>query len=275
MLKISKKLIIGTFVGSLLLSAGTAFAWTAVNKNIPVRFAQIKLIVNGKTIQTKAEPFIYNGNVYAPVATVANMLGIHQEWDNKTPAVHFEDEKYRRQKNYVPPTMGERMNEQVIVSTMIANGISVWTYHNEAIDKDMILTLSDGEKNRKLTLPHIQRDGAHTRQTVLGEGQVSISGVYVPYSFVVHEMVWDKDSVENWITLFGYDRENGKIIKKGSVKLSEYPYPNQGVHSKYERTINGVNEFIYKKEAEKYKLIGVKMYEYINGVLTQTQSLTK
>lgn len=63
--------------------------WSAVNKNIPVRFAQIKLIVNDRVIQTKAEPFIYNGSVYAPVATVANALGIDQAWDNKTPAVRF------------------------------------------------------------------------------------------------------------------------------------------------------------------------------------------
>ncbi|WP_429815338.1 stalk domain-containing protein [Brevibacillus porteri] len=47
------------------------------------------MIVNDQVVKTKAEPFIYNGNVYAPVATVANALGIKQEWDNKTPAVRF------------------------------------------------------------------------------------------------------------------------------------------------------------------------------------------
>lgn len=83
----AKHLLYGILIGSLLV-AGTAYAKNVTEK-ISARFANIKLIVNGQVIQTKAEPFIYNGNVYAPVATVANMLGVHQEWDNKAPAVRF------------------------------------------------------------------------------------------------------------------------------------------------------------------------------------------
>jgi hypothetical protein len=76
-----------------VLAASLAFSGTVIAKSlatkIPVRFANIKLIVNGQIVQTNAEPFIYNGNVYAPVATIANALGIKQEWDNKTPSVQF------------------------------------------------------------------------------------------------------------------------------------------------------------------------------------------
>lgn len=89
-MKLSKKFILGSVLGALLLGGSSAFAWTAYNKNIPVRFAQIKLIVDGQVIKTKAEPFIYNGNVYAPVATVANALGIRQNWNNAVPGVHFD-----------------------------------------------------------------------------------------------------------------------------------------------------------------------------------------
>ncbi len=84
-----KHLFFWLIAGSLLI-AGTGYSKSSTER-ITARFANIKLIVNDQVIQTKAEPFIYNGNVYAPVATVANMLGIKQEWDNKTPAVRFSD----------------------------------------------------------------------------------------------------------------------------------------------------------------------------------------
>ncbi|MFS0553562.1 stalk domain-containing protein [Brevibacillus sp. 179-C9.3 HS] len=90
MKKRNKKLAIGLAVVLLLVGGTTVFAKTGTEK-ISARFSNIKLIVNDQVIKTKAEPFIYNGNVYAPVATVANALGIKQEWDNKTPAVRFSD----------------------------------------------------------------------------------------------------------------------------------------------------------------------------------------
>lgn len=83
-----KAVMLGILVVCLLFGGTAAFSKTVTEK-ISARFANIKLIVNGKVIQTKAEPFIYNGSVYAPVATVANALSIRQEWDNKTPAVRF------------------------------------------------------------------------------------------------------------------------------------------------------------------------------------------
>lgn len=72
-----------------LISVGTSGFAKSLTQKISARFANIQLIVNGETVETKAEPFIYNGNVYAPVATIANALGIGQEWDNGTPAVRF------------------------------------------------------------------------------------------------------------------------------------------------------------------------------------------
>ncbi|WP_048034592.1 stalk domain-containing protein [Brevibacillus brevis] len=83
MKKSNKKLAIGLATVLLLVGATTVFAKTGTEK-ISARFSNIKLIVNDQVVKTKAEPLIYNGNVYAPVATVANALGIKQEWDNKT-----------------------------------------------------------------------------------------------------------------------------------------------------------------------------------------------
>jgi hypothetical protein len=88
--------ILAGVLGATFILGGTAgFAKNFTDK-ISVRFANIKLIVNDEVIQTKAEPFIFNGNVYAPVATVANMLGIKQEWDNSVPAVRFSNSPLKK-----------------------------------------------------------------------------------------------------------------------------------------------------------------------------------
>jgi Copper amine oxidase N-terminal domain len=95
MLNVSKKIIIGSIAGALLFTGGmmvgsnSALAKKATEA-IRANFANIKIFVNGQEIKTKAEPFTYNGNVYVPAATIANMLGIGQTWDNDTPAVRFE-----------------------------------------------------------------------------------------------------------------------------------------------------------------------------------------
>jgi len=95
MFHISKKVIIGGVAGALLFTGGMlAGSNSAIAKkgtqSIKANFANIKLMINGKEIQTKAEPFTYNGNVYVPAATIANMFGIGQKWDNSVPAVRFE-----------------------------------------------------------------------------------------------------------------------------------------------------------------------------------------
>lgn len=97
-----KKHLILVALIALLILPSSVFAWTAVEKNIKVRFAQIQLLANGKKIETGAEPFIYNGSVYAPVATIANALGIAWRWDNDTPAVHLFDQAHQlMEENYI------------------------------------------------------------------------------------------------------------------------------------------------------------------------------
>lgn len=56
-----KKMIPFLWLGLIILAVllpGTASAWTAFEKQIQVRFAQIKLSVDGQEINTSAEPFI-------------------------------------------------------------------------------------------------------------------------------------------------------------------------------------------------------------------------
>ncbi|MET3292768.1 UNVERIFIED_CONTAM: hypothetical protein ABID98_005465 [Brevibacillus sp. OAP136] len=102
-MKLKPRHIILPLLAVSLAFGGSSYAKSLTEK-ISARFANIKLIVNGKTIDTKAEPFIYNGNVYAPVA---NKLGIKQDWDNKTPAVRFSSG------NPVPQTVLDRLPEPI------------------------------------------------------------------------------------------------------------------------------------------------------------------
>ncbi|WP_170163344.1 stalk domain-containing protein [Brevibacillus gelatini] len=75
------------FLEAAVLLAGTPGLAKSLTQKVTARFANIQLVVNDQVVKTSAEPFIYNGNVYAPVATVANALGIKQKRDNRTPAV--------------------------------------------------------------------------------------------------------------------------------------------------------------------------------------------
>jgi len=89
-----KRMILVALIALLVLPS-SVFAWTAMEKTIKVRFAQIQLFANYKKIETSAEPFIYNGAVYAPVATVANALGVAWQWDNHISAVNLFDRAHQ------------------------------------------------------------------------------------------------------------------------------------------------------------------------------------
>lgn len=106
------KLTLGFAAVLLLVGGTTVWAKTGTEK-ISARFSNIKLIVNDQVIKTKAEPFIYNGNVYAPVATIANALGIKQEWDNKTPAVRFSGNSGSTGASAVPEAIVKQAKEIV------------------------------------------------------------------------------------------------------------------------------------------------------------------
>lgn len=55
--------------------------------NIPVQFSDIKIIVDGMTMKTSNQPFIYNGVTYLPVRDVASASGKIVNWDYNNKAV--------------------------------------------------------------------------------------------------------------------------------------------------------------------------------------------
>lgn len=65
-------------VVSLLLTTG-ATAWAA--------YDAIKIIINGKTVQSEVAPFIKDGKTMVPLRVVSEYLGAEVNWDAKTQSV--------------------------------------------------------------------------------------------------------------------------------------------------------------------------------------------
>lgn len=82
-----KDIITGSVITAIVIGTGaTAFA-KATNMNIPVSFNNIKIIVDGKAIETDKEPFIYDGTTYLPVRAVGEAIGKEVSWDGNTNTV--------------------------------------------------------------------------------------------------------------------------------------------------------------------------------------------
>lgn len=83
-----KKALRALLVYGAGLAAGTAFfgglayASTGV-REILAHYANIRLDVAGKVIPTRAEPFIFNHNVYVPVSAIGQSLGAKVQWNGK------------------------------------------------------------------------------------------------------------------------------------------------------------------------------------------------
>lgn len=84
--------LIAIFGSTLTLQAKTD------SVNIPVKYNNIKITVDGKEITTSNEPFIYNGVTYLPVRDVANATGKNVDWDSATKTVKLTSKETTEQK---------------------------------------------------------------------------------------------------------------------------------------------------------------------------------
>ena len=58
-------------------------------RTIQVTFRNIGLMLDGQRVATKSEPFIFNGEVYLPLAAVADAIGKPMSWDGQANVVHI------------------------------------------------------------------------------------------------------------------------------------------------------------------------------------------
>ena len=68
----------GLLIGATVFG-GITYASTGV-RLVDAHYANISINVDGKTIPTQAEPFIYNNNVYVPISTISHGLGASVNW---------------------------------------------------------------------------------------------------------------------------------------------------------------------------------------------------
>jgi hypothetical protein len=80
-------IVLGLLV-SMAFANSTAFAATGT-QNIPVTYNNIKIVVDGNTLSTSAEPFIYNGTTYLPVRAVGEAVGKEVTWDGNSNTVYL------------------------------------------------------------------------------------------------------------------------------------------------------------------------------------------
>ncbi|WP_232700259.1 stalk domain-containing protein [Brevibacillus daliensis] len=248
-MNISKKILIGSVAGALLFTGGmmagsnSALAKKATEA-IRVNFANIKLIVNGKEIQTKAEPFSYNGNVYVPAATIANMFGIGQTWDNNTPAVRFES----ADRVASAPQYGGMQGQQ-----------------NYPHPLDYVYALRPGfEKvvnivnDKELAIPKMESTGTLT-----------------PISFMVHTNIFymlETNSQGTFINGYQIDKVKFTISKVFSRQIE----PVKGTLTFNEAT-REFTEKIYANADGQFKLVGVKVYQigWDNMITKREELLTQ
>ncbi|MEW9671090.1 stalk domain-containing protein [Ammoniphilus sp. 3BR4] len=274
MFKFSRKVILGTIAGTLLLT-GSAFAWTAKTKSIQARFAQIQLIVDGKKIQTKAEPFIYNGNVYAPIATIANGIGVHQEWDNKTPAVRVSSPKG----GSIGPTIKEKND------AILKNQDSRGQYTKYApLFNDLYFGVSDlvsngmtfiqnFATNKTLNIPVTKISGYTTNAThVAGYHQslISLNGNANDGVFMMNENLWKSDDSLNYISFFKI--QNDVITKVNSQRIEH----DKNTFIKVTCQDNQVYVNFFKNDSNNEgNLVKVRVYDIKNYNLVLNQEITK
>jgi hypothetical protein len=259
-MKRSQKAIVAILTVSLLFICGTVFAKKA-EEMIKARFANIQLIVNGKTIQTKAEPFIYNGNVYAPLATIANMLGVKQEWDNSVPAVRFDDNLADEE-----ITMGDRAAGVFLLDFQYAlvYGAQTDTLGNTYYD----LVNRKVPQSKIIHLPRIEK-----------EGYINYFQPITPFEritgqekneFLMSERLSKQGEMQQWVSLFRFDKVKGTVTKWYSQRLDE-PGDNYIGYS-----ITGGSTLtvkLYEIQENRPKLAGVRFYQWMNGKYVKTEEV--
>ena len=85
-----KRILCLTFILTLL--CGTLAFSSGYSKSITAYFSNIKVSLNGKTINFSNEPFIYGGNVYVPLRDVSESLGVNVAWDDRSNTVYMHND---------------------------------------------------------------------------------------------------------------------------------------------------------------------------------------
>jgi hypothetical protein len=280
-LKFSKKVLIGTITGTLLLSA-TAFGATKIyTKNISARFASIKLVINDDILKPKVEPFIYDGNVYAPVATIANALGIRQFWVNNDPAtqspsVHFEGLTMTNiNQRIANDTYKSLIPKDGIPATFIPLGGDVYLLRSGKAD-DTTLYLKDYSKLTKMkyspTFTDAEKIADHQFVDYVPGSVDRVDVLPNDLTFMI-----EQNDIQGDTTISTYKWDFNHYLRIiNTMKIKHDP----GIWTKTTKTIDSqnnpaLNVQYYKGSGPDSKLIGFANFQIKNGELIKTDEMFK
>ena len=128
-----KDIALGALIGCMFVG-GMPVAMAAVEQiNLPVSYNDIKIVVDGKKLNTENEPFISEGVTYLPVRAVAEAVGKDVSWDGETNTVYIEEKKVEPENTYSrnnPAPLGEKQ------TITINNAGTTYTATVEIVDAD-------------------------------------------------------------------------------------------------------------------------------------------
>lgn len=262
MWKASKRVAISLSVGLILLSSGTALAWSAVTKTIQVQFSHIQLIVNGKAMQPKAEPFLYNGVVYAPVASVANALGAQTQWDQNARAVRmtqppgFKEMAAARAKdgitedNFDPKY--EQLYDTVYLGTAIGAGSQRWA-----------VSVKNYATMKEVKLPRVTPDGKPIVDAQIIPGMAWAENANVPPGHIGNGNFGIREKASDGTEYISiYSLQNDQLQRLSSTKF-ETP---KGLYANLSGTRNyELFAHFYKDDLSGTKLVGTRIYHILKG----------
>jgi hypothetical protein len=76
----------------LFISTITVFS-EIIFKTIQVVYMDLKINVNGKSITSDSEPFVYNGRTFVPIRFISEALNKDVIWNDKAKTIDINDKK--------------------------------------------------------------------------------------------------------------------------------------------------------------------------------------
>lgn len=171
-----KKFIVLGLLAPAMFSCAV-FASTGT-QNISATYDNIKIVVDGRTVNASAEPFIYNGVTYLPVRAVGEALGKEVNWDGSTKTVYI-----GATSNSMPTTSNNTTNKVIYDENNLKvtyNGLSVDEYGD--INVDLTLENNTGTNYsfqvREFSVNGFMFDPIFSCD--VGSGKKAVDGIYLP-----------------------------------------------------------------------------------------------
>lgn len=189
-----KKFIIfcsGFLLGALFFGATVSDATTG-QKNVIAKYANIKVVVDGKRVATTDEPFTMGGKTYVPLRLIGEALGKNVGWENNTVLVGTEKQSLLLIDLIKPTETG------VKTSSGIGTGITV---AGKSYSRGFYV---EGQKNRQ---------NGSLKFFVQGTGMKKVTG----------SLALDDANEENMDPVSVEILQDSEVIWKGTLKRGSQP----------------------------------------------------